>query len=274
MHEAYIVDGMRLLVAALIALPFVAAADVPGAQLSDDGPMRNHFEPDATVILPGSITNGTLPAAKLDGFTNLEYGTVDAFKAGKPTTGNKGGATWYLADIKQAWRVNVDCGVEDPRCKRSRTLRLSELVVGGKVVVMHVDDPSADRSHAEASDTFASPTEPGPLAKLIVDPAAIAKTWLDDPSTFVLGTEVGEKAVGPAAAKKLLGSWSKLALAIDGKPREVIKGGWGYAAANIVWTAKGKKTAMRATLYAVQVNGAWKVVGVHFSIPFKRDGLT
>ena len=38
-----------------------------------------------------------------------------------------------------------------------------------------------------------------------------------DPATAVLGTEVAERAIGTAAAKKQLGDWSKLALALDGK---------------------------------------------------------
>lgn len=266
---------MRLSLAALlIALPLTASADFVSTQLSDDAPMKKSFEADATVILPATATTGALPADKLDSFTTMEYGSPDAFKPGKVTTGTRGDATWHLADVKQSWLINVDCGVEDPKCKHSRTLRLSELVVGGKAVVMHVDDPIPGTTTASkvAVDPIAGTTEPGPLSKLVVDPGAIAKALLDDKATFVLGTEAAEKAVGTVAAKKLLGTWGKLALAIEGKPREVVKDTWGYVAANVAWTVKGKKTVMRATLYAVQVDGAWKVAGVHYSLPVRRIG--
>lgn len=262
------------LVAVLIAIPLVASADFVATQLSDDGPMKAWFEPDATVILPATATTGALPPDKLDSFTNMEYGSMGPFKVGRSITGKRGDATWYLADVKQAWAISVDCPPALARCHRSRTLRLSELVVGGKAVAVHVDDPVPGTTTASpvAADPIAGTTEAGPLAKLLVDPAAIAQTLLDDKTTFVLGTEVGEKAVGTAAAKKLLGTWSKLSLALEGKPREVTKGSWGYVAANVGWTVKAKKTVIRATLYAVQVDGAWKVVGVHYSLPVHRMG--
>ena len=49
----------------------------------------------------------------------------------------------------------------------------------------------------------------------------------------MFGTEEGERGVGLAASKKLVTSWSKLSLAVDGKPREVRTATWGYAAANV-----------------------------------------
>lgn len=275
MAGAYIVEGMRYsLVALSIAFPLVASADFVSTQLSDDNQMQVHFEPDATVILPATVTTGALPDDKLDSFTKLEYGSMDSVKVGKLISGKRGDATWYLADVKQAWAINVDCPPALERCHRSRTMRLSELVVGGKVVAMHVDDPVEGTTTARPvpPDPIAATTEPGPLAKLVVDPAAIAKTLLEDKTTFVLGTDAAEKAVGTAAARKLLGTWSKLALALEGKPREVVKGDWGYVAANVAWTVKAKKTVMRATLYAVKVGDAWKVAGVHYSLPVRRVG--
>ncbi len=137
---------------------------------------------------------------------------------------------------------------------------------------MHVDDPVRERrGELGEVDPLATTTDAGPLSKLLIDPGAIAKTLYDEPSIVVLGTEMSERAVGPAAAKKLLGSWAKLALSIDGKPREVRSATWGYAAANVAWMVKGKTTKMRATLYALQIDGAWKVVGVHFSLPYRRS---
>ncbi len=260
---------MRLLAALLVVFPAVTAADVK-EQLSDDGPMTAHFHPDATVFLPNSATTGLLPPDKLDWFTHHQDASFDPFEVGKPTTGTRGDVRWTTVDVKQPWAIIGDCPPALKRCHRARTLRLSELTVAGKVVAMHVDDPVRGKAEATEVDPLAATSDAGPLTKLLIDPAAIAKTLHDDPSIVVLGTEVSERAVGPAAAKKLLGAWSKLTLAIEGKPREVRSAAWGIAAANVTWTVKGKVTKLRATLYALQIDGAWKVVGVHYSLPFRR----
>ncbi len=69
---------------------------------------------------------------------------------------------------------------------------------------------------------------------------------------IVFGTEVRERAVGAAAAKKLLGGWKKLTFELDGKSTELRTKTHGYAAATVNWVRKGKPpVAMRATVFAV-----------------------
>jgi hypothetical protein len=90
---------------------------------------------------------------------------------------------------------------------------------------------------------------------------------------IVLGTETAERAVGAAAAKKLLGGWKKLTFELDGKSTEVRAKTHGYAAATVRWVRKGKPPiAMRATVFAVPgpTEGTWKVVAVHYSVSHQR----
>ena len=107
---------------------------------------------------------------------------------------------------------------------------------------------------------------PGPLAPLLASPKAIADALSNDPHTFVLGTEPAERAIGPAAAKKLLASWAKLSFVVDGKVRELETASYGMVQAHVKWT-KGKTAHwMDAMLVAVPgPNGTWKVVGVHYA---------
>jgi hypothetical protein len=135
---------------------------------------------------------------------------------------------------------------------------VSQLVVGGKAVVVHVDDPRHPPGEWEVT-----PIEPataaGPLTALLADPKAMAAALLDDPAVVVLGTELAERAVGPAAARKLLRKWTRLALAIAGAPHEVRTASWSYAVANVDWkgAARSSTCARACSRSTSAARGRW-----------------
>ena len=236
----------------------------------DPEALRPLFAADALVVLPAGVTTGALPNGKLRWFLSSNEAYFNDSTAGKLTTGTRGDVSWVALDFKQPYRVAVDCPPESGTCDRKRTLRMTELIVGGKGVAAHIDDPARGKREPAASVPIAPSTDAGPLTAMLADPTALAAALLDDPATSVFGTEEGERAVGLAASKKLVTSWSKLSLAVDGKPREVRTATWGYAAANVAWKSKTKTITMRATVFAVMVGTAWKAVAVHYSLPYER----
>lgn len=266
----------RLAPALLLVAATATAAPPPDAkrfverQLDGSDAARGSMAEDAFLVLPETARLGPAepPGHESDGFLIVNDVMPEADKLGKLTAGRLGEVTWIAAEIAQTYGL-LDCPQPLARCHRKRTLRISQLVVGGKAVVVHVDDPKHAPTDAEAT-AIEPGTTAGPLTALLTDPKAMAGALLADPSVVVLGTELAERAVGPAAAKKKLGSWARLSLSLAGKPHEVRTPTWGYAAANVDWKARGKTVHMRATVFAVDVDGAWKVVLVHYSVPFHR----
>jgi len=257
-----------LLIATTAAAGTPEAKSLVGKQLAGIDEARATFAANAVLVLPDRPFTGAMPKTDSDGFLQQNDISLDDGKLGKLTAGRHGDAMWIAAEIVQKYSL-LDCPPALARCHKKRTLRISELVVGGTAVVAHVDDPVHAPSSGD-TDAIEPATAAGPLSAMIADPKALAAALLDDPAVVVLGTELKERAVGAAAARKLLGSWSKLSLAIAGKPHEERTRTWGYAAANVDWTSKAKTVHMRATVFAVDVGGSWKVVAVHYSLPFHR----
>jgi hypothetical protein len=263
--------GLGLIVATATATagPSAEQKEFVDKQLADVDAIRASLAADALLVLPERAMSADASTRDSDGFLVVNDIMAKDIKVGKLVAGVRSDATWIAAELTQKYAL-LDCPNYLPRCHRKRTLRLTELVVNGKVVTAHVDDPKHEAGTVEVTSIDPS-TEPGTLSEWLTKPKALATALLDDPSVVVLGTELGERAVGPSAARKLLGRWSKLALTVAGKPREVQTKTWGYAAANIEWKTKGKTVTMRGTVFAVNIDDAWKVVAVHYSLPYHRN---
>ncbi len=265
---------MKRLAPLLLLVAATAVAAPPDAkpfverQLEGAAEARASFTADAFLVLPETARRGAA-GQDSDGFLAVSDISPEDSQLGKLTAGTRGDVTWLAAEVTQTYGL-LDCPPALKRCHAKRQLRISELVVGGQAVAAHVDDPK--HAPVEAEPAALEPgTAAGPLTALLADPKAMAAALLDDPAVVVLGTELRERAAGPAAAKKLLGAWAKLSLAVAGAPYEVRTKTWGYAAANVDWKARGKVVHMRATVFAVDVGGAWRVVAAHYSLPFRRS---
>ena len=230
---------------------------------------------DALVLVPDAYV---LPKAlaEQDSFLDPSEVMLGSAKIRTIVAGGTADAIWAGAELTHSFS-QYDCPPALPKCSGSRSLRATELFArsGGvwTAVALHLDDPPPAKADKPDPSSILAPTAAGPLTALLIDPTALAAAIKDDPAVIVLGTETSERAVGTAAAKKLLAGWKKLTFELDGKPTEVRTKTYGYAAATVRWLRKGKPPlAMRATVFAVPgpTDGTWQVVAVHYSIAHRR----
>jgi hypothetical protein len=277
---------MRLAIALLVAFSSVASAGgiTPAvrartfleAQLKklDD---KSNVTADALVLGPWgseeSFTkevNADLSMALVGGSPHnvLKKTTIKSLVAG----GNDL-VVWFTAEI-----VATYDGIEpEQRMRRNlkSTSRFTELIaLDGETwkVVAGAFTRSigvVNGGGGEPTEKLANKTQAGTLTALVTSPADLAKAWSTDKSSFVLGTESAERAVGPAAVKKLLGRWTKLGLKQYGDVREVQTKNYAFVQTGVYFakTDKDKKVTyyeMPVLLIAVPDGQTWKVVAVHY----------
>jgi hypothetical protein len=148
------------------------------------------------------------------------------------------------------------------------TLRLTELLTaesGWKVVAAAFSEPHDPTMEANPSGPIDGATDAGPLTALLASPAQLQAALAKGTATSVFGTDRGEHAYGDAAARALVKTWSKLALAVEGKPREVHGKGWGFSLAYVNWLKKGDPYPSRMAGLVLGVpddHGGWSVTAV------------
>ena len=121
------------------------------------------------------------------------------------------------------------------------------------------------------TSSIKNPTEPGPLANLLVSPRALADALGD--GAVVCGTDPSERGIGAADASALLGKWKKLAISLDPKSklREVRTATFGYALANVRIVAKPGGDAYKLNAFVLALphqDGAWSVVAAGYGALF------
>jgi hypothetical protein len=239
---------------------------VPRAADDDDAHRRARYTKDTVLLGSREQTVGETPEDYVDLIPTIGSVQVDHSRITSLVAGGDQSVMWYTSDVAAEYSGAAE-GVGE--FHNSATHRITQVAVrdgkGWKVVASLIGLEGGAMSGGAPGDV-AGATAAGPLAPLLASPKAIAAVLSADPRTFVLGTEKGERAIGPAAAKKLLTSWAKLSLVVDGKVREVETKSYGVVQAHVKWT-KGKDTHwMDAMLVAVPAsNNTWKVVGVHYA---------
>lgn len=230
-----------------------------------DAKVRALYDKDA--VLLGSESSDTVGETATDYVALIEtMGSVqvDGIKIDTIAGSGDDHIAWFTATTKVAYSGAAE-GVGT--FKNTGTARISQLAVldgtTWKVVASLVDSGRMTGAKREPA-RIAGATARGPLVPLLASPKALADALSTDPNVFVIGTEQSERAIGPAAAKKLLGQWSKLNLSVVGDVREVETKSYGFAQANVKWT-KGKDAIwMQALIIAVPSGDSWRVVGVHY----------
>lgn len=256
------------------ATPDKIAEDVLDAQLpqvprldsDDDAHRRARYTKD-TVLL-GSRTEpvGEVAEGYVDLIPTIGSFQVDHSQIASLVAGGDKNVVWYTSDVSADYSGGAEGTGE---IHNSATNRITQIAVpdgkGWKVVASLIGLEGGAMSGGTPGDMGAA-TPAGPLTPLLASPTALAAALSADPHTFVLGTEKAERAIGPAAAKKLLMSWAKLSLVVDGKVREVETKSYGFVQGHVKWT-KGKDTHwMDAMLVAIPARGGtWKVVGIHYA---------
>lgn len=182
--------------------------------------------------------------------------------------GARGDALWFTFDLA----LEREPGTDKPQPRNA--FRITEVVVGGKVVLFHLNPPIPDNwddadmgaggEPVVANFPSSAATKAGALAALSVDPGKLAKAILAEPSTIVLGSTAADRGTGAAAAK-LLGGWSKLKLEHVRSIERTTKD-YGYAVVRVDVVGKGnQRMRMFATLIGVPKGAGWQIVTATYS---------
>src|SRR5688572_3866962 len=272
---------MRALLLLLVVLvPAVAGAETPaqrGKKLITDqiatltkakGKMEDFIDPDALVLGMGTYQLKDSSSDLYQGFAGgSPHSVIKKAQLKSIAAGGTDSAVWVTAE------VTITTRGQEPGFKpmtSTETFRVSELVVADgdkwKVVAAIFDSPQSPSAHDGPVTALAGVTTPGALAKLASSVSSIEAALANDPGVFVVGTDKGERAIGPAAAKKLLKRWSKLTLEIDTTVREVTTKTWGFVQANVTMVKGKQRFPMKILLVAIPAaDGAWTVGGVHYT---------
>jgi hypothetical protein len=239
---------------------------VPRAANDDDAHRRARYTKDAVLLGSREETVGETPEDYVDLIPTLGSVQVDVSRITSLVAGGDQSVVWYTSDVSADYSGAAEGEGEIHGSAKHRITQVA--VSDGKAwkVVASLLGLEGGAMFSGAPSDIGGATAAGPLAPLLASPKALAAALSADPHTFVLGTEKAERAIGPAAAKKLLTSWAKLSLVVDGKVREVETKSYGVVQGHVKWT-KGKATHwMDAMVVAVPApGGAWKVVGVHYA---------
>lgn len=246
--------------------------DAQVASLTDSSKPKLELMFDPKSLVLGAFGGETLEAQgrdlKLIFAGGSPHSVIKKAKVASFSGGGTESAVWFTAEIAITVR-NHEPESKGPET-RSHTMRLTELVVadGGswKVVASVLDQPLSPHSATFAPDPVHGSTTAGPLAALPASIAALKTALANDPGVVVIGTDKGERAVGPKAAKKQLDRWSKLKLEMDTKVREVRTTTWGYVQSNIDMVKGDLRYQMAVLLIALpSADGTWSVGAVHYT---------
>jgi hypothetical protein len=239
---------------------------VPRADDDDDAHRRARYKSETVLLGSSDQTVGETSKDYVDLVPTVGSVQVDRARIDSLVVGGDESVVWYTSEVA----VDYSGGAEGVGISRSSsTHRITQVAVAdGKEwkVVASLNGLEGGALSSRKPGDMAGATAAGPLTSLLASPQALAAALSSDPHTFVLGSEKGERAIGPAAAKELLTSWAKLSLVVEGKVREVETTSCGFVQAHVKWTT-GKATRwMDAMVVAVPApNGAWAVVGVHYA---------
>lgn len=217
------------------------------------------FTPDAVILNPTAEPAAHQPSQLTDTIPRLAgHRTLKDIKVTKLVAGGNPNVAWFSAELEIEFT--------DEGGKRTQPLRVLELIDGsGKAITASFGDIKALSGGVGGSD-LEGMTQPGPLSKLLTSVDEAAAALANDPSVSVQGTDKGEYAIGPDAAKKQLAKWSKLKLSLDkNQAREVRTATYGYALANVnMPDPAGGDFNMTGLVIAIPNGDKWSVVGVHY----------
>jgi hypothetical protein len=192
------------------------------------------------------------------------HDVVTDVKVSKLVVGGNDDAAWLFADLAVTKR-NQEPGEKPTTATTSvRTTELLSAASGWKIVGAAF---SESRAAGRLGGVFPmlETTSAGPLSALIASPARIEAALSADPNVVVVANE-NEVAIGASDAKKLLATWEKRSLSVNGSGREVRNAKWGIVQANVDWNEPGGKPyRFTGQLIALpQPDGSWSVVAVQF----------
>ncbi len=227
------------------------------------------FTQDAVILVPDPrpMTRGE----QIDAIRRTSpHESLNSAKVTKLVAGGDPNAIWLDAELV------IDVAGVEPGFGMSRevkSLRVTELATadtGWKVVAAAFSEPgSVEEAQWPPSLIEGKSEPPTELSELLASPVKLEAALGKDASVAVFGTSKGEVAYGGRAGHALLKSWSKLALALSGAPREIHGKGWAFALGYVEWKRKpsDKFPARMSGLVIAQpaANNTWTVVAVHYT---------
>jgi hypothetical protein len=232
----------------------------------DNNALRAMFAPNAELLLPdASVVEPSLDLVSRIAVLNPHASLVSA-KVNNLAAGGTADAVWLDAELEIVLTSSEEGHKAHTITHAVRMVELLDGASGWKIAAASIALPQPATRKSATFGELPAATDQGPLSKLLASPGTAAGSLGTDPSVFVLGTELAERAIGPDAAKQLLGKWSKLTFAIEEKDKvhEIRNAKWGYAMANIN-LVKGKDDPYRMTGLVIGVptsSGSWSVVAV------------
>ena len=234
---------------------------------SGDAALVASFAADAVVLVPDARAAHGETTGLREAIARLgPHDTLKDIRLGKVVADATPAAVWWSAELTM---VAESREPESSPHKTETTLRVTELATadsGWKVVAGAFAAAARPENRADPDEIdTASTTAAGPLTPLLADPAKLELALA--PRAVVFGTDKGE-AAWDTAAHALLKKWSKLALSINGAPREVRGKGWGFAIANVDWKQPKEKSPARMAALVIATPttvGGWQVVAAQYT---------
>jgi hypothetical protein len=246
----------------------VLAAQIAALQAGDDSIIKT-FSGDAVVLVPGPREAKTPDRGLREAIARLSpHFSLKKIAIVKLVAGGNVDAVWFSGELA------ITAHGAEPGEKQhdtKTTLRVTELVTaqaGWIAVAAAFSEPGKPLTSMYPPGAVPNPTEAGPLAALLAAPVQLDAALGSDASVTVFGTDAAERGYGAKAAHALVGTWSKLVLAIDGKPREVRDKQWGYAITQLKWNKPKDQypSWMSGLVIAVPAaGGKWSVVAVQYT---------
>jgi len=187
--------------------------------------LRAMFEPDAVILAPEptAISSSLDLAAR---FTSTPKPADLAL--GEVVIGNVAGAIWIEAELTYGGN------------KKTRVVELLDGAQGWKIATASIATPKKLTASSGDPVAMPSPTDPGPLSKLLRVPSALSASFLesdpedgDAPTIFAVGWESADRGIGYGDAKSLVYNLGKKRMVVDArvKSHEVQTATWSYALA-------------------------------------------
>ena len=215
------------------------------------------FADDAVVLVPDARPVKDKQLALHDAIDYVADGDSAKVVVGTMAVGGNASAVWFNATI-------------DVTGTRTRTVRVTELAVAPswKVVAAAFTDTRTLIGMSSGRGSIEGATKAGPLSQLLASPTALDAAIAKDPALAVFGTDKKESAFGAVAAHKLVATWTKRKLSIEGTPREVTDKDWGFVQAHVNWDQgeAGDLARLTALVIGVPTKDGWEVVAVNFGV--------
>ena len=222
----------------------------------DDAPPKTK---DYVGVAPGSLFDGDLMTWRF-GPPYMGKSKIVASAAG--WSGNWG---WMVADLAVSQRAYTpsDGGMAPDLLHRYHLVQV--FVTDGKEIKVQasmIADAQRDDKLPAVTAVPGGPPKLETLAWYLVTPHKIKLAA--DAQVAVLGSGEGEVAIGQAAAKKLLASWSKLALGMSGVSKEIMVGDLGIVVSEVHLRIGKKPVRLRGMIVGRRQGTGWEVVALSY----------